>query len=117
MYKQSVRIPGALAAVATVVVALAVPVSQLRTIDVVTTCCCPDPSRCHCPDHKADHSGQPAMRACHRSQHELVSPQAPNFVAPELVLAAPPALPAAPIVIALADPHAAPPPQRPDAPS
>lgn len=33
------------------IVALAMPVSQLRTMSVVKACCCPDPSNCHCPDH------------------------------------------------------------------
>jgi hypothetical protein len=80
-----VSIRGALAAVATfvvaVVVALAVPVSQLRTVSTVVTCCCPDPTHCHCPDHKADHSKDPSMRACHKTQHVTVAPQAPEFVA------------------------------------
>jgi hypothetical protein len=99
-------------------VALAVPVSQLRTIDVVTSCCCPDPDDCHCPDHQQGPAGKPtSIGACHRSQAQLVSPQAPVFVAPELALAAPPARAAAPVVIALADPHAAPPPTQPAAPS
>ena len=97
--------------------ALCLGVAELRLPDVTVSCCCPDPASCHCPDHKADHSGQPAMRACHRTQHELVAPQAPVFVAPQLALAAPPIAPAPPIVIALADPHAAPAPARPDAPS
>jgi hypothetical protein len=76
---------GALAAVATfvvaVVVALAVPVSQLRTVSTVVSCCCPDPTHCHCPDHKADHSKDPSMRACHKTQHVTVAPLAPEFVA------------------------------------
>jgi hypothetical protein len=64
-----------------VVVALSVPVSQLRTVSTVVTCCCPDPTHCHCPDHKPDHSKSASMRACHKTQHVTVAAQAPAFVA------------------------------------
>ena len=99
------------------VVALAVPFSQLRTYAVVSTCCCPDPSHCHCPDHKPDHSGHSGMRACHRESHELVSPQPSSFAAPEveLVLASPRVVPAS--IVMLGAPHAPPPPMDPDGPS
>jgi hypothetical protein len=77
--------------VAAIVVALAVPVSELRTISITTTCCCPDPTKCHCPDHKPDHDKQSSIRACHRTQHESVAPQLPSFSPPEVALAiAPP---------------------------
>jgi hypothetical protein len=72
--------------VVALVVALAVPVAQLRTDRVVIDCCCPDPSNCHCPDHNPDHSSQPAMRDCHRTRHQLVSPQAPAFVASRVAI-------------------------------
>ena len=91
-------IRGALSVAATfivaVVVALAVPVSQLRTVSTIVTCCCPDPSHCHCPDHKADHSKDPSIRACHKTQHDTVAPQAPTFVAAatEMNTIAPPAV-------------------------
>jgi hypothetical protein len=89
-------------------VALAVPVAQLRLDRIVIDCCCPDPSNCHCPDHKPDHSSQPAMRACHRTQHQLVSPQAPAFVAAQVAIEAPP-LRVAPLAIAPPEaPHASP---------
>jgi hypothetical protein len=99
-----------------IVVALAVPTSQLRTFAVVEQCCCPDPSNCHCP-HDVDHSTQPSMRACHKTQHEIVSPEAPAFAAPEVALAAPPARVIALAPAAIPAPHAAPVPARPDAPS
>jgi hypothetical protein len=74
-----------------IVVALTVPVSQLQTISITTTCCCPDPAKCHCPDHKADHSKVPSIRACHKSSHETVAPQLPSFSPPEVAIAiAPP---------------------------
>jgi hypothetical protein len=79
-----VSIRGALSAAATcivaIVVALAVPVSQLRTVSTVVTCCCPDPTHCHCPDHKPDHNKKPSMSACHKTQHVTAAAQAPAFV-------------------------------------
>jgi len=103
--------------VVAIVVALAVPASQLRTVTVVKSCCCPDPSNCHCPDHKADPMPQPSMRACHSTQHAAVSPQLPAFHAPSAAIAAAP--PAAVIALAapIPAPHPAPPPPRPAAPS
>lgn len=62
-----------------VCIALAVPVSQLRLHYVTMTCCCPDPASCHCPHEKPDHSTCPTMKACHKTQHETVVPQAPSF--------------------------------------
>jgi hypothetical protein len=99
-----------------IVVALAVPISQLRVMSVVTTCCCPDPSHCHCPDHKSG-SKQPSVRACHKSSHDLVSPQLPAFAAPELARAPAPARAVVAIAAPVAAPHDAPTPRRPDAPS
>lgn len=110
-------------AVVAIVVALALPVSQLRTVAVFKSCCCPDPSDCHCPD--SAHAGQdapapdapPTMRTCHSSERAVVAPQLSGFVAPSLVVVV------APVVLAraprppLAAPHPAPAPARPDAPS
>ena len=96
---------------------LAVPTAQLRTFARVTTCCCPDPSHCHCPDHKQTPGDEPTMGACHRQSQDFVSPVLPAFVQPEVAMIAPAeraiALAAAP----LRTPHAAPAPRRPDAPS
>jgi hypothetical protein len=103
--------------VAAIVVALAVPVSELRTVSITTTCCCPDPAKCHCPDHQPDHSKQPSMRACHRSQHEAVAPQLPSFTPPALALAIAPARVASITVSLPRAPHAAPSPQEPYGPS
>jgi hypothetical protein len=100
-----------------IVVAFAVPVSQLRAVSIIKTCCCPDPAFCHCPDHKSDPSPQPTMRACHNSERAVVAPELPAFAAPEIPVEL--AVFVRPVAIehVLADPHPAPPPARPDAPS
>lgn len=100
-----------------IVCALTVPVGQLRTMSRITTCCCPDPSHCHCPDHKADHSGKQQMRACHRSSHDFVAPVLPDFTQPSLIALAPPERASALVAVPLRAPHAAPAAARPDAPS
>jgi hypothetical protein len=99
-----------------IVVALAVPVSQLRVISIIRTCCCPVASDCHCPGSKAP-SGHPSMQACHNSEHVAVAPQLPSFDAPVVAIAAVPAIAIRVTAPALSVPHAAPPPIRPDAPS
>jgi hypothetical protein len=116
-----VKIRGAATAIATfvvaMIVALAVPVSQLRTFSVETSCCCPDPSHCHCPHDKPDHSTQPSARPCHRTSHEIVSPVAPAFVRVAVAIVdQPPAATeiATEFATTLLD---APDPTRPDAPS
>jgi hypothetical protein len=94
--------------VAAIVCALAVPISQLRTISIIVTCCCPDPAKCHCPDHRGDASAKPTMRACHKQRHESVAPQAPSFAAPELALAVAPPRAAVAVLAAPDEPHAPP---------
>jgi len=103
--------------VVAVVVALAVPVSQLRTISVVKTCCCPDPSHCHCPDHQADPSSEPSIRECHRTEQMAVAPELPAFHVPVVAVAVVPAVAILAIDHVIPAPHLAPPPTRPDAPS
>ncbi|HEY0191881.1 MAG TPA: hypothetical protein VGC42_12255 [Kofleriaceae bacterium] len=98
-------------------VALAVPVSQLRVISIIRECCCPDPDDCHCPDHKADPAGQSTMRACHSTERAVMAPQLPVFDPPEVALAPVTTVVAVVLAPALPDPHVAPPPTRPDAPS
>jgi hypothetical protein len=111
----------AAARISTVVVAilvgLAVPVSQLRTIAFVKSCCCPDPSNCRCPDHKADPTPQPSMRACHSTERAIVAPQLPAFRAPSIAIAPAPSPVIALVDAAIPAPHPAPPPPRPAAPS
>jgi hypothetical protein len=100
-----------------IVVALALPVSQLRTMAIIKACCCPDPTNCHCPDHKADPSEQPSMRACHNTERVVIAPELPAFRAPAVAATSP--SPAAVLAIdpAIPAPHPAPPPNRPAAPS
>lgn len=75
--------------VVAMLVALTVPVSQLSTVSVVETCCCPDPDDCHCPHEKPDHGTQSTMKACHRQLQLSVAPTLPGFEPPALVAAAP----------------------------
>jgi hypothetical protein len=103
--------------VVAIVVALAVPVSQLRTVTILKTCCCPDPSNCHCPDHQVDPSSQPSMRPCHNSEQVLVAPQLPVFSAPAVAAVQAPVAPTLVTEPRIPAPHQAPPPIRPDAPS
>jgi hypothetical protein len=100
-----------------IVVALAVPVSQLRTQWIAKSCCCPDPAKCHCPDHKPERGTQPSMRACHNTTHTIVAPDAPGFTAVAMVEIAAPARIALVAVSTLGQPHAPPPREQPDAPS
>jgi hypothetical protein len=103
--------------VVAIVLAISVPVSQLHTVATQTECCCPDPDQCKCPDHKGDTTTQPIMRACHKTQHQFVAPVLPAFVPPaiDIVVALEPV--AFEPAFTHADPHPAPAPHRPDAPS
>ena len=118
---ESVNVRRLATAAATIIVAivcaLTVPTAQIRTYARVTTCCCPDPHHCHCPDHKPGDQKDPAMRACHRNTQDFVSPVFPSFTPPEAVAVArvERAIPLA--MVALRTPHAAPTLRRPDAPS
>jgi hypothetical protein len=70
-----------LVALVALVVAVALPVSQLRTHVTIHKCCCPDPSNCHCPkDKKAPVDGSPSIAACHSQDTTIVSPGAPVVV-------------------------------------
>jgi hypothetical protein len=103
--------------VVAIVVALAVPVSQLRTMSIVKACCCPDPTNCHCPDHKGDSSSQSSINACHNTERVVVAPELPMFRAPVIATTAAPTARALAPDLAIPAPHPAPPPTRPDAPS
>lgn len=100
-----------------ILVALAVPVSQLRTVLIVKECCCPDPDNCHCPPHKADSSGEPTIRPCHGTERAILAPEVPVFAAPALAVADVPAVATPAPDHPIPAPHPAPPPLRPDAPS
>jgi hypothetical protein len=100
-----------------IVVALALPVSQLRTIAIIKECCCPDPTNCHCPDHDVDPSPQPSMRACHNTESIVIAPELPAFRPPAVAVVSVPAVRVLAAAAAIPAPHPAPPPNRPDAPS
>jgi hypothetical protein len=103
--------------VVAIVLAICVPVSQLQTVSTKTECCCPDPDHCKCPDHKPGDGSQPTMRACHKTQQTFMSPVLPEFVEPAVDVVRAPALVAVAVVFAHGEPHPAPAPRRPDAPS
>jgi hypothetical protein len=63
-----------------VIVMFALPVSQLRTISITVECCCPDPTKCHCPDHDEDSGQQPSIKACHKSSQAFEAPAVPPFM-------------------------------------
>jgi hypothetical protein len=100
-----------------IAVALALPVSQLRAASLASACCCPDPARCQCPDHQADPSSPPALRACHDTDPVIAAPGLPAFSPPAVAAVVAPVAAIVAIDHALAAPHPAPPPRRPDAPS
>jgi hypothetical protein len=102
---------------AVVAVALALPVSQVPTVSVIHSCCCPDPDQCHCPEHEPVAPPGPELRACHRTVQLLVGPQAPAFAAPAIAMIEAPARRAIEPIHVVTAPHAPPPPDRPDAPS
>src|SRR5262249_27260313 len=103
--------------VVAVMLGFVVPISQLRTVAIHHSCCCPNPDNCHCPGHKGDPSDTTQIRACHNTTQINVAPQAPAFTPSALVLADAPARTAEAPSHVLTDPHDAPPPRRPDAPS
>lgn len=103
--------------VVAIVLALTVPVSQLQTVSNTKSCCCPDPERCHCPDHLPGTSTQPSMRACHQTSHATVAPQLPAFTSPVIATAGAPLRAIALLEHPRSMPHAPPPPARPAAPS
>ncbi|MEO7093716.1 MAG: hypothetical protein ABI175_10730 [Polyangiales bacterium] len=103
--------------VVALVLALTMPVSQLRTARVEKSCCCPDPAKCHCPDHDDRTPAQPELRACHQTTHVSVAPTLPAFAAPALAEVIDPVVATIAVIHATHAPHAAPAPARPDAPS
>lgn len=100
------------------VVALAVPVSQLATVQTITEkCCCPDPAHCKCPSHKPGPAQDPQLKDCHKTSHDVVAPQLPAFAQPEIAFVTPSVQFVAFAATAYVAAHAAPDPRRPDAPS
>ncbi|CAN5409516.1 hypothetical protein BH11MYX1_BH11MYX1_19040 [soil metagenome] len=100
------------------VVALAVPVSQLTTAQTVfEKCCCPDPAHCKCPSHEPATTRNPQLVDCHKTSHEVAAPQLPAFAQPVLAFVVPSVQRAALVPAPYAAAHPAPDPRRPDAPA
>ena len=100
-----------------VVLALCVPISQLTTVSDRTECCCPDPSKCQCPDHDEDRPLQTSMQACHKQGPKAIASQATAFLPPVLPTVDAPSVLAPAVAHVIHAPQVAPPPRRPDAPS
>ncbi|CAN5899950.1 hypothetical protein BH11MYX3_BH11MYX3_11080 [soil metagenome] len=96
---------------------LSIPVSQLRTVSIETSCCCPDPTKCHCPVQEGGKPGQPELRACHQTTHANIAPTLPAFAAPAVTTVISVARTIVRPTFLHSAPHGAPPPARPDAPS
>jgi hypothetical protein len=96
---------------------LAMPAATLRLATIERWCCCPDQSNCHCPDHEPTRDAQPSVGACHETQHVLTSTPVAAFTPPVVANTVAVAQVARAIVYATSEPHDAPPPRRPDAPS
>lgn len=103
--------------VVAIVLAVFVPVAQLQLVAEAPPCCCPNPKACKCPDHHNGESGQSSMRACKQVPDAVLQAQLPVFVEPAVEIDLAPARIVAEPQVALADPHPAPTPPRPDAPS
>lgn len=99
------------------IVLFALPISQLRTISARIVCCCPDPTRCHCPDHQKTSSDQASMRACHKSSQAFDAPTVPLVVMASTEAVSVPARLISVVEHAPTSPHEAPPLDRPRGPS
>jgi len=100
-----------------VVVLVALPTMQLRTVAEKVACCCSDASHCHCPDHEAPPGDDDSMRACHKTSTIVASPTVPEFTPPVIAMAIAPAPVASAIAHVLPAPHAPPSLERPRGPS
>jgi hypothetical protein len=112
------RVKSALSSIViAMIVIFALPISQLRTVAITIECCCPDPHKCHCPDHKADTSGQPSIRDCHKSAQVFEAPTAPSATIAVIAIATTPARTEISVHHDLTTPHHPPILERPRGPS
>jgi hypothetical protein len=100
-----------------VIVMLAVPVSQLQLESTRVECCCPDQSKCKCPDHDKDVPTQATMKACHKTVTFLASTSVPAFPMPADPAVDEPARAAMHVAFATSQPHEPPSPARARGPS
>ena len=98
-----------------IMLSVIVPVAELRIADDQPTCCCPNPEMCKCK-HQGDPSA-PSMRVCHSKPSDIVRAELPAFVPPLVIAVEPTEQPILEVIAALPEPHPAPAPARPDAPS
>jgi len=98
-----------------IAVSLALPVGQLRWIVVERACCCPDPDRCQCPHDEPPSEAR--LGPCHATAQSVVSPQPAAIAVPTTVATIEPVRAIAHAIHLTTEPHAPPPPRRPDAPS
>lgn len=99
-----------------VVVAIALPLGNLRTQRVELHCCCPSVEQCKCPDHDTPPAA-PTLGACHRTLDTFATPAIAAFVPPVRAMTTVVQRMTVVAHAALPLPHAPPPPRRPDAPS
>jgi hypothetical protein len=100
-----------------IIAAISVPVASLRVVSTMASCCCPQPSDCHCPDEAKHHDDRPAMRTCHRTEVTAVTPELAAFEPPRAADPSAPLRPTTAVVHAISQPHAPPALARPAAPS
>lgn len=100
-----------------ILVAFALPLGGVQTQRVELHCCCPSLARCKCPTHDARPATQTTMEKCHRTIESFSTAPIPAFVPPRFAMVDVAVIRLAVVHVPLADPHAAPPPRRPDAPS
>jgi hypothetical protein len=100
------------------VVTVASPIVRIVHASARVTCCCPDPTTCHCPDHqKGQGDGQDRMKACHGTSDPLTGSVFPDVATPARVALATWAPPAPPVRFPQSSPHAPPDIERPRGPS
>ena len=100
-----------------VIVMLAVPVSQLQLETTRVECCCPDQSKCKCPDHDKDVPTQATMKACHKTATFLANASVPAFPLPADPAVDAPTRVAMHVAFATTQPHEPPSPARARGPS
>lgn len=103
--------------IVSVVVMLAVPVSQLQLASIEIECCCPDPDQCKCPDHNEQGPSQTTIQACHKKRGALASAAASTLAMPDIAAIDVPAPHVATVEFSTSEPHDPPSPDRPPGPS
>lgn len=103
--------------IVSVIVMLAIPISQLQLVAELVECCCPDQRNCKCPDHDTDVPTQATMKACHKTTTIIASAAAPAFPVPPDSLLVAPAEHVTHVAFTMSNPHEPPDTDRPRGPS